>query len=52
VLTEMRRYCPRKTRNCYRDAIWVRALLRSWMRRLRLPDLDAAFLAAMEDDRR
>jgi hypothetical protein len=32
--------------------IWVRAVLRQWMRRLRLPDLHAEFPNAMEDPRR
>jgi hypothetical protein len=48
----MRRCRPRKPRNCYRDTIWIRAVLRQWIHRLHLRDLDAAFLAAMEDDRR
>ena len=52
MLTEMRRLRPRKPRNCYRDAIWVRAVLRQWIHRLRLPDLDSEFLDALSDPRR
>jgi len=46
LVTAMRRFRPRKPRNAYRDPIWIRAVLRQWIPRLRLPDLDSEFLDA------
>jgi len=34
------------------NAIWVRAVLRQWMHSAAAPDLDAEFIAAMDDPRR
>jgi len=55
VTTEMRRCRPRKLRGRpYADRLWVRQVLRSWLRWLGggHADLDALYNATMMDDRR
>jgi hypothetical protein len=52
-VTSMRRCRPRKLRNAYRDRVWIRQVLRSWLRRLGhdLDALDRAFERHMADPR-
>jgi hypothetical protein len=40
----------RPRRNCYRDALWVRAVVRSWAARLGHLDLDRAFCETLRED--